>query len=142
MENKKFEVPTENHTEGAPMIELAAELGFIETEKMIKTRERLIELLQAINEQLEAGDSGGEINKLQDKFDYFYFKYENLAEEIVDKYADDEKFKRAQIGYLILEASIFRAGGHKADYEERVGQALQYADQNGYDDITQRYWIL
>ena len=141
VENKKFEIPLENRMEGEPMIELATELGFVETEKMIKTRERLVELLQAINKLLKANDSAGEINKLQDKFDYFYFKYENLATEVVEQRRDDE-FERAKIGRLITEAYIFRAGGNMMDYEEKVGQALQSASNSGYDDITQRYWIL
>ena len=46
-------------------------------------------------------------------------KFESLAEGIVDQY-DGEDFYRAQIAFLILEASIFRAGGHALDYEEKV----------------------
>lgn len=131
------------------MIELAAELGFVETDEMVRLRNKMIKLLKMTdlfsNKQTATGEKieFKTTNKALDLFDNLHSEYKGLAKEVVNQCrGDEEKFNRAKIGYSIMEAYIYRTGGHSLDYEEKISRILKYASSKGYDDISQRYWIL
>lgn len=145
MENKKFEIPQEKN-EGSQMIEFAAEFGFEETGEMAAIRKKMIKILKmtAIFPKSENNiprEFSKTINKALDIFDSLYTQYERLAVGMANqKYGDD--YKRAQVGFMIAEASVFRASGYMFDYESKVDQIMEYADNMGYKEIEEGYWIL
>ena len=118
MENKIFEQSSEI-LEVSSLTELAGSLGIIETEKMADLRDEIIESIKDGSEYKDA-----------------YMRYEEFAIEKINQF-QGEAYAKAQIGLIIIKASMFYKGGDLSNYKEQRNDALEYASNIGYDDIIE-----
>ena len=118
MENKIFEESSEI-LEASLLAELADNLGVIETEKMTNLRSEIVKSIKDGSEYKDA-----------------YIQYEDLAIEKINQ-LQGESYIKAQIGLIIMKASMFYRGGDLSNYKEQINDALEYASSMGYNDIAE-----
>lgn len=98
-----------------PMVELASKIGFVESGDMIWLRMEIISIMKA----------GGDEKALLKK-------YEILAKGELKK----NKEGTAQIGYNILEASIYLDWWDMWKFKNEINDVLDYVENMWYDDIA------
>lgn len=94
-------------------------LGFVETEELSRLRR---ELTVAITQESAAARE-------------LTARYLSLGERVVNEY-QGESFAKAQIGLSIMVSLIRRDAGRLDDYAQDLEEAYEYADNMGFDDIT------
>ncbi len=95
-------------------------LGFVESEELLALHARVIEAMPS-------GDEA-QIRELM-------LQYSAEGEKVVDQKQGDD-FPRAQVGFLIAKALLWKEAGREDYYPEDLSDALTYADNMGYEDVV------
>ena len=99
-------------------------LAFVETVQMQLLRQQMVSLER-------------EAEKSEDEFKGHITDYQDLSAQEIDKIQDQNLYPKAQIGLIIASAGIYHTAGRFQNYQEAMEDAITYADNMGYKDVTQ-----
>lgn len=98
-------------------------LGFVETDQM-----------QVIRQQISGIDKEAEGS--EEEFRRYIIGYQDLAAREIDRIQDQDLYPKAQIGLTVASAAIYHSFGNTQKYREALDDAITYADNMGYKDVT------
>lgn len=99
----------------------ASTLSFSETEEMAMLRQEMI----------EAGQ------KTPEKFQELAIQWKHLADNEASQLSG-EQYDRAMIEIMMTQADIWLSIGNESDYYDDLEQALDYANNMGFEDLATR----
>jgi hypothetical protein len=106
-----------------PLISLAAELGFVETDELRAKRAEVVQLLRSGHKEVAREQLS---------------QYSDLSHELIDQLEEGEPRFKAQIALIAVIASIWQSGGYHSEFLENLNAAVVYSSNMNYQDTEER----
>lgn len=111
-------------TSSPELAHLPTELGFIETDELKQTKQRLLEAFAT-------GDPESQIPHLSDL-------YQAAGQEELEKIegTESERYSKGQIGFIVARANMYYRAGQFGLYRSQLNDAHIYADNMRYNEVA------